>query len=358
MSGNHQPDRLRARAPRMKLALSCPSDCRDVRAIAAEAERRGVDRFTMAETAGSPFLQLARAADATSSIELGTGVAIALARTPMTMAYDAWGLHEISRGRAALGLGSQVKAHVTRRFGMPWDRPAARMREFVQAVRAVWHSWETGERLRFRGDFYRHTLMSPAFTPRRVAAPSPPILLAGVGPRMVRSAGAVADGFVSHAFTTADYLRQRVLPVLAEARTGAEAQGAAWTARPFEVVGNVLTATGRSEEELKRSIGGVRERIAFYGSTPAYRMVLEQHGWGELHRELHSLSLRGRWGEMTDLVDDEVFATFAVAGSPAEVAREIHRRYRDVFTTLCVSAEPATDPEPALDVLTELRALN
>ncbi|WP_079086790.1 TIGR03617 family F420-dependent LLM class oxidoreductase [Streptomyces silvensis] len=353
-----RPSGTRPSGRRMKLGLNCPAHFQGVRVVAAEAEARGIDQFTLAETARNPFLQLARAADTTSSIELGSGVAIAFARTPMTMAYEAWGLHEISGGRAVLGLGSQVKAHITRRFGMPWDKPAARMREFVQAVRTIWHSWQTGDRLRFRGDFYRHTLMPPPFTPPRVAAPVPPILLARVGPLMVRSAGAVADGFVSHVFTTAEYVRQQVLPAIAEARSAAEAQGAAWTERPFEVVGNVLTATGRTEDELARSVRGVRERIAFYGSTPAYRKVLEQHGWGALHDELHALSLRGRWKEMGGLVDDEVFAAFAVAGSPAEAAREIHRRYRDVFTTVCVSWEPETGPAPALDVLTELRALD
>jgi probable F420-dependent oxidoreductase len=343
---------------RMKLSLACSPDSQGVRAIAAQAEERGIDQFTMAETTGNPFLQLARAADATSSIELGTGVAIAFARTPMTMAYDAWGLHEISGGRAVLGLGSQVKAHITRRFGMPWDKPAARMREFIQAVRAIWESWQTGERLRFRGEFYRHTLMSPAFAPSRVDAPTPPILLAGVGPLMVRSAGAVADGFVSHVFTTAEYVKHQVLPAIAEARAKAEAEGAAWTTRPFELVGSVLTATGRTEEELARSIRQAKERIAFHASTPAYRMVLEQHGWGALHDELHPMSLRGRWKEMGELIDDRVFAAFAVSGSPAEAAREIHRRYRDVYTTLGVSPESGTDPELTLDVLTELRALD
>ncbi len=342
---------------RVKLSLSCSVDSQGVRAVAAQAEERGIDQFTMAETAGNPFLQLARAADVTSSIELGSGVAIAFARTPMTMAYDAWGLHEISGGRAVLGIGSQIKAHVRRRFCMPWDKPAARMREFIQAVRTIWDSWQTGDKLSFRGDFYRHTLMSPAFTPPLVDAPAPPILLAGVGPLMVRNAGAVADGFVSHSFTTADYVKQQVLPAITEARAKPEAEGAAWTSRPFEVVGNVLTATGRTEEELERSIRAVKERIAFYGSTPAYRMVLEQHGWGDLQDELHTLSLRGRWREMGELIDDEVFAAFAVSGSPAEAAREIHRRYRDVFTTLCVSPESGADPELALDVLTELKAL-
>ncbi|WP_181799641.1 TIGR03617 family F420-dependent LLM class oxidoreductase [Kitasatospora acidiphila] len=327
-------------------------------ALAVAAERRGLDRISMSETSYNPFLQLARAADRTESIELATGVAIAFARTPMTLAYEAWGLHEASGGRAVIGLGSQVKTHIERRFGMPWDRPAARMREYIAAVRAIWHSWQTGERLAFRGEFYRHTVMTPVFAPDRIPQGTPPILLAGVGPLMTEAAGAMADGFLSHPFTTTDYLRGTVLPRLRAARGKAEAEQAPWTARPFEVVGHVLTATGRTEHEYTENRRQVRERIAFYASTPAYRAVLETHGWGELHDRLHPMSVRGRWQEMGELIDDEVFAAFAVAGEPAEVAREIRRRYAGLVDRLCVSGPDGADQEPLLDVLAELRALD
>ncbi|MEE1821456.1 TIGR03617 family F420-dependent LLM class oxidoreductase [Streptomyces sp. BE20] len=324
---------------------------------AEQAERRGMDRLVVSETAYDPFLQLARAADRTSTVELATGVAVALARTPMTLAYQAWGLHAASGGRAVIGLGSQVKPHIEKRFGMPWDRPAARMREYVHAVRAIWQSWQTGERLRFRGDFYRHTVMTPVFSPDPVPAGVPRILLAGVGPLMVRTAGAVADGFLSHPFTSVDYLTGQVLPALAEERGRAEAEGAAWTARPFEVVGNVLTATGRTEEELRTNLAGVRERLAFYASTPAYRPVLAQHGWEDLHEELHRLSVRGRWQEMPGLIDDRVFDTFAVAGEVGQVAREIHHRYAGLATRISVSLPEDAAPELGLDVLDALREL-
>ncbi|MCX4744142.1 TIGR03617 family F420-dependent LLM class oxidoreductase [Kitasatospora sp. NBC_01287] len=326
-------------------------------AAAEQAERRGMDRLVVAEMAHDPFLQLARAADRTSTIELATGVAVAFARTPMTLAYQAWGLHEASGGRAVIGLGSQVKPHIEKRFGMPWDRPAARMREYVHAVRAIWHSWQTGERLRFRGDFYTHTLMTPLFSPDPIPTGVPRILLAGVGPLMTRTAGAVADGFLSHPFTSVDYLTEQVLPGLTAARAQAEAEGAPWTRRPFEIVGNVLTATGRTEEELRANLAGVRERLAFYASTPAYRPVLAQHGWAELHEELHRLSLRGRWQQMAELIDDEVFAAFAVAGTVPEVAREIHRRYAGLADRISVSLGEEADPELALDVLAAVRDL-
>ncbi|MEY9844743.1 putative F420-dependent oxidoreductase [Streptacidiphilus sp. BW17] len=332
-------------------------------ADAERAEAAGVDRLVVAETAHNPFVQLARAADRTRSIELATGVAIAFARTPMTLAYEAWGLHEASGGRAVVGLGSQIKPHIERRFGMTWSQPAARMREYVHAVRAIWNSWQHGTRLAFRGDFYTHTLMTPVFSPEPVAAGLPRILLAGVGPLMTATAGAVADGFISHPFTTVPYLTEHVLPGVLAARAQAEAEGAAWTTaatatdRPFEVVGNVLAAIGRTGEELAANRTRVRERIAFYASTPAYRAVLERHGWGELQDQLHPLSVRGRWQEMGALIGDEVFDAFAVAGTPAEAAEEIHRRYAGTVTRLSVHSPDEADPSLSLDTLTALRRL-
>ncbi|MFC5911110.1 TIGR03617 family F420-dependent LLM class oxidoreductase [Streptacidiphilus monticola] len=342
--------------PRLRIDAHVDGTPAGILAEARAAEATGASRLVMAETAYDPFVQLARAADVTDGIELGTGVAIAFARTPMTLAYQAWGLHEASGGRAVIGLGSQVRPHVERRFGMPWSRPAARMREYVQAVRAIWDAWQTGSRLAFRGDFYTHTLMTPAFSPAPVAPGVPRLLLAGVGPLMTATAGEVADGFISHPFTTVEYLTRRVLPGVREARAESEAQGASWTTRPFEVVGNVLAAVGRTEEELAANTAGVRERLAFYASTPAYRPVLELHGWGALQEELHPLSLRGRWREMGLLVDDEVFRAFAVAGTPEEVAREVHARYGGQVDRLGLSPAPGADPASTAEALTALCA--
>ncbi|PYC77405.1 LLM class F420-dependent oxidoreductase [Streptomyces tateyamensis] len=328
-----------------------------VLAEAERAEQAGMDRLVVSETAHDPFLQLARAADRTSRIELATGVAIAFARTPMTLAYQAWGLHQASGGRAVIGLGSQVKAHVEKRFGMPFDRPAARMHEYLRAVRAIWASWQSGERLRFRGEFYTHTLMTPVFTPEPVPGGVPRLLLAGVGPLMTRTAGAVADGLIAHPFNTPAYLAEQVLPVVRAARAGAEAAGEPWTGRPFEVVGNVLTAIGRSEQELAANRAAVRERLAFYASTPAYLPVLAAHGLTALHEELHPMSLRGRWQEMGELIDDQVLDTFAVTGSVDEVAREVHRRYAGLATRVSVHSPDGADPELDLAVLSALRAI-
>ncbi|WP_308416774.1 TIGR03617 family F420-dependent LLM class oxidoreductase [Streptomyces sp. AJS327] len=343
--------------PPLRLDLAVPGGPSEVGVAAEVAERRGLDRLMAAETAHSPFLTLVRAAERTRSVELATGVAIAFARTPMSLAYEAWGLHEMSGGRAVIGLGSQIKPHVVRRYGMPWDRPAARMREYVRAVRAIWHSWQTGERLAFRGDFYSHTLMTPAFSPGPLAAGPPPILLAGVGPRMTSAAGAVADGFIGHPFTSPGHLAGEVLPRVRAARATAEAAGEPWTRRPFEVVGSVLVATGRTAEERAAQRAGVRARLAFYASTPAYRTVVDALGLGDLQEELHRLSLRGRWTDMAGLVDDEVFRVFAVDGTPEEAAREIRRRYAGLVDRICVHGPEGADPSPLADVLTALRTL-
>lgn len=342
----------------LRLDVSLPGDPADLLAGAERAERAGMDRISVAETAHDPFLQLVRAADRTERIELATGVAVAFARTPMALAYQAWGVHEVSGGRAVVGLGSQIKPHVERRFGMPWDRPAARMREYVHALRAIWHSWQTGERLRFRGDFYTHTLMTPMFSPPPVAAGAPRVLLAGVGPLMTATAGAVADGFISHPFTSAGYLAEQVLPGVRAARARAEADGEPWTARPFEVVGNVLVATGRTEEELAANRAALRERIAFYASTPAYLPVLARHGLDDLHEQLHRLSLRGNWRQMAELVDDTVFDTFAVAGTVPEVAALVHARYAGLVDRLSVSSGEGADPALDVEVLAAVRALD
>ncbi|MFD0561738.1 TIGR03617 family F420-dependent LLM class oxidoreductase [Kitasatospora saccharophila] len=284
-------------------------------------------------------------------MQLATGVAIAFARTPMTLAHSAWDLQRLSGGRAAIGLGSQVRPHITRRYGMPWSRPAARMREFAAATRAVWHSWQTGERLDFRGDFYTHTLMTPMFDPGPLSHGAPPLRLAAVGPRMTSVAGEIGDGLICHPFTTPRYLREVTLPTVRAARARVEAAGEPWTVRPFEVSGTAMVVTGRTEEQLAANARTVRERIAFYGSTPAYRPVLEQHGWGALHEELHMLSQEGRWQEMGRRIDDEVLGAFAVVGEPEAAGRAVRERFAGLVDRITVSLPYDADDELALDVL-------
>ncbi|MFJ8959814.1 TIGR03617 family F420-dependent LLM class oxidoreductase [Lentzea sp. NPDC102401] len=307
--------------------------------IAKRAEDRGYDGFWLAETKHDPFLALAGAAAATERIELGTAIAVAFARNPMTVATTANDLRLLSAGRFNLGLGSQVEAHITKRFAMPWSRPAARMREFVLAVRAIWHAWETGERLAFRGEFYKHTLMTPFFDPGPNPHGTAPIYLAGVGGLMTEVAGEVADGFLCHNFTTERYLREVTLPALerGRAKVGKTLEG-------FEISGPVFAATNDEE------IADVKRQIAFYGSTPAYKPVLDLHGWGALHEELHRMSRRQQWTEMSELITDEVLAEFCVLGSPETVTDALLARYGDVVTRISPSGDvlqkgPAQRPE-------------
>ncbi|MER5428088.1 LLM class F420-dependent oxidoreductase [Streptomyces sp. NPDC002588] len=296
--------------------------------VAEEArhhEKAGYDGLWASESKHDPFLPLLLAAEHTERLEVGTAIAVAFARSPMQLAYTAHDLQTYSGGRFSLGLGSQIKPHIERRFDMPWSRPAARMREYVSALRAIWAAWNEGERLDFRGDFYSHTLMSPFFSPPPATGGAPKVFVAAVGEAMTRVAGEVADGLLAHGFTTERYLREVTLPTV---EAGLVKSG---RTRPgFSVSHLLLTATGRTEEEMARAIDGTRQQIAFYGSTPAYRGVLELHGWGALGDELHTLSTsrrEDRWEAMTGLVDDEVLHTFAVVAEPDRVAAEIRRRY-------------------------------
>lgn len=332
-----------------------PADCA---ALIADAEARSFDRALVTESAHDPFQLLAVAAQRTSRIELGTGVAIAFARSPMTLAYSGWTLHALSGGRAVIGLGSQVRAHVVRRFAMPWSRPAARMREFVLATRAIWECWQDGTKLDFRGAFTTHTLMPQPFNPGPLPYDPPRLLVAAVGPRMAEAAGSVGDGIICHPFATAGHLRERVLPAVFAARAASERGKAAWTTRPFEVCGGVLAAVGRTDRELEQAIEGVRERIAFYGATPGYEAVLATLGQSDLHIELHGLSQQNRWQEMGRLVDDDLLHAMAVVGTPAQAARELRVRYDGVLDRVSLALSRRADPVTALETLTELRALS
>ena len=284
-------------------------------------------------------------------VELGTGVAIALARSPMTLAVTANDLQLASQGRLLLGLGSQVKAHITRRFSMPWVQPVGQMREFVLAMRAIWRSWHEGERLDFHGDHYSHTLMTPFFNPGPSPYGPPPVLLAGVGAKMSALAGEVADGFMCHGFLTERYLREVVVPNLESGRatSGCDLEG-------FEISGLPFVVTGTTEEELAASAAGVRDQIAFYAATPAYRGVLELHGWGELQSELNAMTKAGRWTEMGAVIDDEVLNTFAIVAEPDDVAAEVLKRYGDVFTRLHLYLKTELDRDVVSRIRQELQA--
>ncbi|QQS25202.1 MAG: LLM class F420-dependent oxidoreductase [Actinomycetota bacterium] len=339
----------------MKVDGGIGMDLTKAGAAAKEAEEAGYSGIWTAETGHDPFFPLLLAAEHTEQIEVGTSIAVAFARNPMLLAHIGWDLQAFSKGRFVLGLGSQIKPHITKRFSMPWSHPAARMREMIQAVRAIWDTWLNGNPLAFRGEFYTHTLMTPFFTPQAADLGDfgpPKIFLAGVGELMTEVAGEVCDGFICHGFTTERYLREVTLPAL---RRGREKAGL--TMEGFEIVGPSFVVTGADEAELTAAATGTRQQIAFYGSTPAYRPVLELHGWGGLQDELNTLSKQGRWVEMGELIDDEILHTFAVVGEPEQIAGAIHDRYGDVISRISFYAPYRSDPERWRRVLADLRSL-
>ena len=321
----------------------------DARPDAAAAQSAGYAGLWLSETKHDPFITAALAAVATDSIEIGTAIAVAFARNPMSMAVQANDVQLLSRGRLLLGLGSQIRPHITKRFSMPWSHPAPRMREYILALRAIWACWNDGTKLSFRGEFYTHTLMTPFFDPGPNAHGAPRVLLAGVGEVMTAVAGEVADGFLCHGFTTEQYLREVTLPALASGRPGGDLAG-------YEISGSPLVVTGRTEEEMAGAARRVREQIAFYGSTPAYRGVLERHGWGGLSEELNRLSKQGRWQDMGLVIDDEVLHTFAVVAEPGAVAAELLRRYGDLMTRMTLYTPYDIDPATSAQIITDLRA--
>jgi probable F420-dependent oxidoreductase len=312
----------------------------DAGSSAAHAEQAGCDGIMVPEVAHDPFLPLTLAAASTTRVRLATGIAVAFARNPMSVAVTASDVHRFSGGRFVLGLGSQIKPHITRRFSMTWSDPTRRMKEFVAAVRAIWGAWQTGAPLRFSGDFYQHTLMTPMFDHGPSPFGWPPIHIAAVGPAMTTVAGEVADGLICHGFTTAAYLRDVTLPRLERGLINAGR-----FRNEVEVSVPVMVAV--ADDEHTGPLDAARGTIAFYGSTPAYRPVLEHHGWGALGEELHSLSRRGQWSVMGSLIDDEVLDTFYAIGDVAEVATKVRSRFGDVVDRLqlAVHGEDKTGSE-------------
>lgn len=304
-----------------------------------EIEAAGYAGLWVGETDRDPFLPLALAAEHTERLQLGTSIAVAFARTPMTLAHLGRDLQDFSGGRFALGLGSQVQAHIEKRFSMPWTHPAARMREFIAALHAIWDCWQNGTRLDFRGDFYQHTLMTPFFDPGPSAVGPPRVLLAAVGEKMTEVAGEMADGLFVHGFCTERYLREAVLPMVRRGRDRATA------ARDFEIVYPAFVVLGETEAELAAATAAVKKQIAFYASTPAYRKVLDLHGWGELQPELNRLSKQGEWEAMGELLDDDVLTAFAAVGPPAAVAATLRARFTDVVDRLTLYLPYAADPD-------------
>jgi probable F420-dependent oxidoreductase len=307
-------------------------------ARARELEDIGYDGAFTFEGPHDPFLPVLLAAEHTERLELATAIAVAFARNPMTLAQTAYDLQLASEGRFILGLGSQIRPHIEKRFSMPWSKPAARMRELALAIRAIWASWHEGAALRFEGDFYRHTLMTPFFNPGPNPYGKPRLWLAGVGPAMTEVAGEVADGFLVHPFSTEQFLQDVTLPALERgfARSVRTRDG-------FEISFPLMIVTGESEEEIAAAEEGVRRQLAFYGSTPAYRRVLDVHGWGDLQPELNRLSKEGRWEDMGALIGDDLVDVFTVRGKPEEIALKVLSRYGDLVDRISFNAPYRSD---------------
>ena len=310
--------------------------------VAEQARRLEADGYAggvSAEMGHDPFFPLVLAAQATERLEVATGVAIAFARTPMTLAMIANDVQLAAKGRFSLGIGSQIKPHIERRFSMPWSHPAARMREFVLAMRAIWSAWNTGDKLDFRGEFYTHTLMTPFFSPGPSPYGPPKVMMAAVGDRMTEVAGEVADGMILHPFTTERYVREVTIPGL---QRGFAAAGK--TRADFTLALPLFVVTGTTDDEWAGARKGTREQIAFYGSTPGYHGVLRLHGWEDVGTELNQLSRRGEWVAMGELITDEMLETFAVVAPPDDLAGAIVARYGDVLDRVSFDTPYASDP--------------
>lgn len=312
----------------------------DVPQVARDLEAIGFDGLYTAEAVHDPFLPLLLAAEHTERTTLFTNIAVAFARSPMDLAQTSDSLQRMTGGRFALGLGSQIRPHIENRFSMPWGKPVARMREMVQAIKAIHGAWNERTPLDFRGEVYRHTLMTPFFDPGPNPHGPPPVWVAGLGPRMSTCAAEVADGLLIHPFHSALYVCDHVAPAIEE--------GLGRSARSrdaFTVSATPIVCTGRNDEELEQARNGVRRLLAFYGSTPSYRVTLEPHGWGELQTELNALTKQGRWDEIGDHIPDEVLDMIAVHGKPGEIGQAVRDRYAGLVHRVGLSMPYPTSDE-------------
>jgi len=335
----------------MKIYTTVPvENPADAGPLFRKLEDIGYDGAFSYETKHDPFLPLAVAATQTRDLRLGTAIAIAFARNPMNLANIGYDLQAASRGRFVLGLGSQIRPHIQNRYSSVWSKPARRMRELVLAVRAIWDAWDGNTKLAFEGEFYRHTLMTPAFDPGPHAYGHAKIFLAGVQPRMTEVAGEVADGFLAHPFATRRSLEEVTLPNLAR---GLERAGK--KRDDFEIVCVTLVATGETDEQIGASREVVRKQLAFYGSTPAYRPTLDAHGWGELQPQLNAMSKAGRWDDMTALITDEILESVAVTGPRDTIADRIHARLDGVADGVSIENTRSPDPGHFADIVADMK---
>ena len=334
----------------MKVDTHLTQDWKKIPEHIQRIEAEGYDGVGTAEMNHDPFFPLLIGAEHSERVELRTGIAVAFARSPMTMANQAHDLNAYSKGRFTLGLGSQIRAHITKRFSMPWGAPAAQMRELVLAMRAIWANWYDGEPLRFEGKYYQHTLMTPAFTPEDTAYGAPKVVLAAVGPIMTEVAAEVGDGLIIHPFSNEKYIREVTLPAVERGLTKAGKQR-----KDFEISYTPFVVSGKDEQTFDAEKTTAKARISFYGSTPAYKQVLGVHGWGDLQVELNAMSKQGQWKEMADLITDDILDVMGVVGEPDQVVKEMLARYGD-FTDRTSGAFSFVDSEQRVNMVSALRA--
>jgi len=329
-----------------------PSPPEGATEAARRAEELGYDGFFTAETQYDPFLPLALASGAAPSLELGTAITVAFPRSPMVMAMTAWDLARMSGGRFMLGLGTQVRAHITRRFSGVWDSPGPRLREYILALRAIWDTWQNSTPLSFSGEYYQFSLMTPFFNPGPIPHPDVPVYIAGVGPYLSRLAGEMCQGFHVHPFHTIRYLDEVVIPGI---ETGARSTGR--SLGDVERVTTVFVMTGENDSEIEQAMEPVRQQISFYASTPSYQPVLESNGW-DFGPELNAMSKRGQWAEMAEVVPDEVVLGVGLAAPLDRLADAIKARYGDRVQRIgfyTIGSPLGTDPDALREVIRRLQ---
>lgn len=307
---------------------------------ARRAELNGFDGLWATESVTDAFLQSMAIALNTERVGIGTAIAVAFARNPMSTAYCAWDIASASNGRFTLGLGSQIQAHITKRFSMPWSNPGSRMEDFIKALRAIFHAWRTGDHLRYEGEYYRHTLMTPVFTPQHHDY-AIPIAIAAVGEVMTALAGRMCDGVILHGMTNPKYLDQVTIPALERGLAEAGRQRT-----DIEVSLPLFMAIGDNDESIEQQRDALRKQLAFYASTPAYRGVLEAIGEGELQDKLHTMSKEGKWNEMATQISDDILEQLVVSGKPEEMPRLVWQRFGSRFDRVSsYFGWPDDDPE-------------
>lgn len=337
----------------MRVETGIPlGDWRAVPAAARRAEAAGFDGVISFEIANDPFAPLVLAATATERVRLGTAIAVCFPRSPMVMANIARDLHAESRGRFTLGLGTQVKGHNERRFSVPWTAPLPRLREYIEALRAIWNCWETGEKLAFEGKHYTFTLMTPEFSPKPTGLGPVPVTIAAVKPAMIGLAGRVCDGIRLHGFATRRYLETVAMPALEE---GLRASGR--DRSTFEIWGGGFLATGPDEAAVAKALEGIRYRIAFYGSTRSYHGVLEAHGAEELGHKLHDMSKAGKWGEMAKEIPDDLLHEFVAAATWDDLPAAVEKRFGGITDSITIEFPAAMPDGRAAELVADLKKI-